>query len=114
MTLEDSIHSQRLRVLRDAERLGNASEACRRRLVKQLNRKVSKLASYATTHRTLLLLEWQPELLSEHVVAAELRQAFGGALPLGIEAVWFTDSEGDAFEDLTSLVRIQWPDEMDS
>lgn len=30
MTLEDSIHTQRLRVLRDAERLGNASEACRR------------------------------------------------------------------------------------
>jgi transposase InsO family protein len=30
MTLEDSIHSQRLRVLRDAERLGNVSEACRR------------------------------------------------------------------------------------
>jgi len=30
MTLEDSIHSQRLRVLRDAERLGNFSEACRR------------------------------------------------------------------------------------
>ena len=29
MTLEDSIHSQRLRVLRDAERLGNVSEACR-------------------------------------------------------------------------------------
>ena len=30
MTLEDSIHTQRLRVLRDAERLGNAREACRR------------------------------------------------------------------------------------
>ena len=30
MTLEDSIHSQRLRVLREAERLGNVSEACRR------------------------------------------------------------------------------------
>jgi Helix-turn-helix domain/Integrase core domain len=30
MTLEDSIHGQRLRVLRDAERLGNVSEACRR------------------------------------------------------------------------------------
>lgn len=30
MTLEDSIHSQRLGVLRDAERLGNVSEACRR------------------------------------------------------------------------------------
>ena len=30
MTLEDSIHSQRLRVLRDAARLGNVSEACRR------------------------------------------------------------------------------------
>lgn len=30
MTLEDSIHSQRLRVLRDAEHLGNVSEACRR------------------------------------------------------------------------------------
>jgi transposase-like protein len=30
MILEDSIHSQRLRVLRDAERLGNVSEACRR------------------------------------------------------------------------------------
>lgn len=30
MTLEDSIHSQRLRVLRDAQRLGNVSEACRR------------------------------------------------------------------------------------
>jgi hypothetical protein len=30
MTLEDSIHSQRLRVLRDAEPLGNVSEACRR------------------------------------------------------------------------------------
>jgi transposase InsO family protein len=30
MTLEDSIHSLRLRVLRDAERLGNVSEACRR------------------------------------------------------------------------------------
>ena len=30
MTLEDSIHIQRLRVLRDAERLGNVSEACRR------------------------------------------------------------------------------------
>ncbi len=30
MTLEDSIHTQRLRVLRDAERLGNVSEACRR------------------------------------------------------------------------------------
>jgi transposase InsO family protein len=30
MTLEDSIHSQRLRVLRDAERVGNVSEACRR------------------------------------------------------------------------------------
>ena len=30
MTLEDSIHSQRLRVLRDAERLKNVSEACRR------------------------------------------------------------------------------------
>ena len=30
MTLEDSIHSQRLRVLCDAERLGNVSEACRR------------------------------------------------------------------------------------
>lgn len=30
MTLADSIHSQRLRVLRDAERLGNVSEACRR------------------------------------------------------------------------------------
>ena len=30
MTLEDSIHSQRLHVLRDAERLGNVSEACRR------------------------------------------------------------------------------------
>ena len=30
MTLEDSIHSQRLRVLRDAERIGNVSEACRR------------------------------------------------------------------------------------
>jgi transposase InsO family protein len=30
MTLEDSIHSVRLRVLRDAERLGNVSEACRR------------------------------------------------------------------------------------
>ena len=29
MTLEDSIHSQRLRVLRDAVRLGNVSEACR-------------------------------------------------------------------------------------
>src|SRR5262245_13114126 len=30
MTLEDSIHSQRLRVLREAVRLGNVSEACRR------------------------------------------------------------------------------------
>ena len=30
MTLEDSIHSQRLHVLREAERLGNVSEACRR------------------------------------------------------------------------------------
>ena len=30
MTLEDSIHIQRLRVLRVAERLGNVSEACRR------------------------------------------------------------------------------------
>ena len=30
MTLEDSIHSQRLRVLRDAEQLGNVSDACRR------------------------------------------------------------------------------------
>jgi len=30
MTLEDSIHSQRLRVLREAERLGNVTEACRR------------------------------------------------------------------------------------
>ena len=30
MTLEDSIHSQRLRVLRDAEQLGSVSEACRR------------------------------------------------------------------------------------
>lgn len=30
MTLEDSIHTQRLRVLRDAEQLGNVSEACRR------------------------------------------------------------------------------------
>jgi transposase-like protein len=30
MTLEDSIHSQRLRVLRDAERLGSVSDACRR------------------------------------------------------------------------------------
>ena len=30
MTLEDSIHSRRLRVLRDAETLGNVSEACRR------------------------------------------------------------------------------------
>jgi transposase InsO family protein len=29
MTLEDSIHIQRLRVLREAERLGNVSEACR-------------------------------------------------------------------------------------
>ena len=28
--LEDSIHSQRLRVLREAIRLGNVSEACRR------------------------------------------------------------------------------------
>ena len=33
MTLEDSIHSQRLRVLRDAERLGNVSDACRRRVI---------------------------------------------------------------------------------
>lgn len=30
MTLADSIHSHRLRVLRDAERLGNVTEACRR------------------------------------------------------------------------------------
>ncbi|MBA2439981.1 MAG: transposase [Thermoleophilaceae bacterium] len=30
MTLEDSIHTHRLRVLRDGERLGNVSEACRR------------------------------------------------------------------------------------
>ena len=30
MTLEDSIHIQRLRVLREAEQLGNVSEACRR------------------------------------------------------------------------------------
>ena len=30
MTLEDSIHIQRLRVLREAERIGNVSEACRR------------------------------------------------------------------------------------
>ena len=30
MTLEDSIHTHRLRVSRDAERLGNVSEACRR------------------------------------------------------------------------------------
>ena len=30
MTLEDSIHSQRLHVLREAERLGNVSKACRR------------------------------------------------------------------------------------
>ena len=30
MTLEDSIHSRRLCVLRDAERLRNVSEACRR------------------------------------------------------------------------------------
>ncbi len=30
MTLEDSIHRQRLRVLREAQRLGNVSEACRR------------------------------------------------------------------------------------
>lgn len=30
MTLEDSIHSQRLRVLRAAEQLANVSEACRR------------------------------------------------------------------------------------
>ena len=30
MTLEDSIHIYRLRVLREAERLGNVSEACRR------------------------------------------------------------------------------------
>lgn len=30
MTLEDSIHTYRLRVLREAERLGNVSEACRR------------------------------------------------------------------------------------
>lgn len=30
MTLEDSIHAQRLHVLREAERLGNVSEACRR------------------------------------------------------------------------------------
>ena len=29
MTLEDSIHSQRLRVLRDAEQMGNVSAACR-------------------------------------------------------------------------------------
>jgi transposase-like protein len=30
MTLEDSIHSQRLRVLREATRVGNVSDACRR------------------------------------------------------------------------------------
>jgi hypothetical protein len=30
MTLEDSIYSQRLHVLREAIRLGNVSEACRR------------------------------------------------------------------------------------
>ena len=30
MTLEDSIHIHRLRVLHEAERLGNVSEACRR------------------------------------------------------------------------------------
>src|SRR4029079_11230892 len=30
MTLEDSIHTQRLRVMREAEQLGNVSEACRR------------------------------------------------------------------------------------
>ena len=30
MTLEDSIHSLRLHVLREAERLGNVTEACRR------------------------------------------------------------------------------------
>ena len=29
MTLEDSIHSHRLRVLREAERSGNVSETCR-------------------------------------------------------------------------------------
>jgi hypothetical protein len=28
MTLEDSIHTHRLRVLREAERLGNVSDAC--------------------------------------------------------------------------------------
>ncbi len=30
MTLEDSMHIQRLRVLRKAERIGNANEACGR------------------------------------------------------------------------------------
>jgi hypothetical protein len=30
MTLEDSIHSQRLHVLREPIRLGNVGEACRR------------------------------------------------------------------------------------
>jgi transposase InsO family protein len=44
MTLEDSIHSQRLRVLRDAARLGNVSEACRRH-------GVSRTLFYRLRHR---------------------------------------------------------------
>jgi hypothetical protein len=35
MTLEDSVHTQRLRVLRAAEHLGNVGEACRRRGLSQ-------------------------------------------------------------------------------
>jgi hypothetical protein len=76
------------------------------RVGQQITRKMKKLRRYkANGYTTVLLLETQDQsLMNQHKMLEAVREGVG-AIPAGLDQVWFTEAHGAYFFDFTKPLR---------
>jgi hypothetical protein len=77
------------------------------RVRQQIARKMKKLRRYkADGYTTVLLLETQDQsLMNQHKMLEAVREAVGGAMPGGLDQLWFTEAHGAHFFDFAKPIR---------
>jgi hypothetical protein len=76
------------------------------RLGNQIARKMKKLRRYKDEgYTTVLVLETQDvALMNQHKMLEAVRTAVDGAMPEGLDQIWFTEAQGHVFFDFTRAI----------
>jgi hypothetical protein len=82
-------------------------ETLPKRVGQQIARKMKKLRRYkADGYATVLILETQDQsLMNQHKMLEAVREGLGGAMPEGLDQLWFTEARGAYFFDFAKPIR---------